>query len=237
MTKKIDSKKLLELFHANGITTLEDFSKVAAPSLDDEQIEQIYRSVQNESVPVTEEMIKKIKSHTLTKSERFRLNVPFEVGTTLYDPKDLKLFDGNFLALYIDDSLLKKNQLKGFKSDADLKIFLTEIDDSSQKSLKHNVPGEPAFFYEHANYGGKQLRLDYRHAFPNLKNVTYSGFWFFRKDWNDRISSIKTTHWRVSCYVDADFSGRYLIVERNTNLPYVGNFWNDKTSSIIETLF
>lgn len=97
--------------------------------------------------------------------------------------------------------------------------------------------GVPSRFFEHSNFTGARIDLpDRQDAFWNLEEHTLSGWWFWRVSWNDKISSTQTADRALNCYEHSALGGRMLhSVGRNTNLGYVGAFWNDRISSVIES--
>ena len=78
----------------------------------------------------------------------------------------------------------------------------------------------PAEIFEHANFSGRKQTL-----YPGFYNIDQLAFG------NDMISSLKTYDTRVTLIEHHNGVGaRWSFMG---NVPYVGNDWNDKTSSIL----
>ena len=73
--------------------------------------------------------------------------------------------------------------------------------------------------YEHANFQGRHQRLCGDHDFTSGSN------------WNKMISSLRVESQECGLILyDRSYDGKFKMF--NGNVPYVGNEWNDKTSSI-----
>jgi hypothetical protein len=243
----IEPKQLLAAFKQLGINSLEDFVREASPLLSQSDVASLYASINahNNAIPVTKEMLNRalmIESSGPHLHQPTR--VPIRVGKTLYYPEDVDHFNGTPLYFYCDESTLEENILLAFTSLTDIRQTLkerNELDHDFEKKigsnsvvLYHNVGGEPAWFYEHPNFGGNSLRLDYRHALPNLNEQTLYGWWIWRISWNEQISSLRTGTSPLICYENVYFGGQRYFVGRNTSIPWLGTLWNDKISSVIE---
>ena len=81
------------------------------------------------------------------------------------------------------------------------------------------MPREGACFFEDANFRGRSFCLQRGRSYASLPD----GF-------NDRISSIRVQRARVTVFIDSDFRGNS--VEIRSDVPNVGDRWNDKISSV-----
>ncbi|MFM2318539.1 MAG: hypothetical protein RLZZ215_1160 [Pseudomonadota bacterium] len=74
--------------------------------------------------------------------------------------------------------------------------------------------------YEHANYRGWAMRVSEDQKMKYVGNPS-----------NDQISSIRIDgRCQLIAYTNANFAGQKRVFTRNT--PYVGDYWNDKFSSL-----
>jgi hypothetical protein len=78
-----------------------------------------------------------------------------------------------------------------------------------------------ASFYEHSNYQGKSEQLTVG-SYPEITKKGIS---------DNSLSSVKVpSPWKVTLYEDPDFKGASTVLKSDTT--FVGNNFNDKTSSI-----
>lgn len=245
-TVKISAKQLLSWMKKNGIKNLEDFAEKTANHLNPAQISAALRADNHEAVPITAAMLKKaFITEDIPAPKQALVAKPFKLEGVTYDAEDIGRFDGKALYFYVNDALIANGHLKAFSSKSSLRNYLKETEqiaedfetqmESGQLNLRNHVSGVPSRFFEHSNFTGARIDLPYRHAFWNLEEHTLSGWWFWRVSWNDKISSIQTADRALNCYEHSALGGRMLTVGRNTNLGYVGAFWNDRISSVIES--
>jgi hypothetical protein len=242
-----NQRQMLAWLKANGINSIEEFVEHSSATLSSEQLRAMRQTEVKNSVKITEAMQKAaFFEECQPRKQQTAINVPFRVNKTIYDAHDISRFDNKSLHFFVNEHLLEQGMVEAFESKADLRHYLEENGEVEKKkktiaqevpTAYNHVPGSPARFYQHGSFGGARIDLQYRHAFWNLEEHTLSGWWFWRVSWNDQISSIQTTDWSVTCFEHAGLGGQSFTVGRNTNLPYVGNFWNDKISSALELYY
>lgn len=94
---------------------------------------------------------------------------------------------------------------------------------SSGSSSSVNTASGKIYIYQDINYGGRSASLG--EGKYNLASLQAKGFK------NDDLSSIKVPFgYKVTLYADDNFSGGTKVVTGDTS--WIGNDWNDKTSSI-----
>lgn len=80
------------------------------------------------------------------------------------------------------------------------------VGSSYNDQLSSLIINKPVYFrayvrlYQHSCYGGRTLNFYSRPGWttvgvPNLKWYTLSGWWFWRKSWNDQVSSYRVWAW------------------------------------------
>lgn len=244
-------EELLAHFERGGVTTLEQFARQAAPTLTPTQVRAVRRAGQPEpaATPITPEMLRRaLLEEGPPPTEQAPVPRPFRLEGTLYGPGDVTRFGGQPLHFYLDTALLEAGHLEAFPSKAALRRHLREtgqLPEDLTAALErggvvplHHVAGRPAEFFEHIDFGGERITLDPRHAFDDLtqRTMKVTGFLFFswdRVSWNDEISSLRTGDEAITCFEHIHFGGRSFTVGRNTSVPWVGDFWNDRISSAI----
>ena len=209
--------------HSQPRLLAEIFSEVARLSWDDAVLELLFgQKAQAEA---------KTRSYVPPK-------LPFVIGDRHYKPSEVGAFNGRVLHFIWDPALVSGGFLRAVSEATEYRAFLnaSRQQKPADPVLYHAVPGTGHTFYEHINYGGHVLGLDYRHAWPNLAEVTMSGWWFWAVSWDNRISSLRTGSGEV---VLADrplapyLTGPTITFPRFTNVPSVGSAWNDRTSGIL----
>lgn len=97
-----------------------------------------------------------------------------------------------------------------------------------------NVAAPLAKFFEHTDFKGRSFILYPNHAEKNLKKTSYPGF---RKNWNDRISSIELGGCTTAIYWEhSDYNGTSYIFKNKepfkAMIKKLPSGWNDRISSI-----
>lgn len=238
----IDRTQFKNYLKDKGIDSLDSFIEKTLPTLSKEEIAMMKIKENQEDLLVDNELLKKvfIKEQSPPKKQKPVL-IPFQVNDTIYDPKDVNVFDGKNLHFYVDNEMLEKTQLKAFTTNKDLIKFLVDreiMDGDFTERIKnnlipiHHVSGMLARFYQHSKYRGKRFDLSYRHAVWCFKEHRMSGWGPWKKNWNDQISSIKSYR-NLRVFEHCELKGRSLYIRRNTNIPHLSRFWNDRISSAI----
>jgi hypothetical protein len=243
----ISSKDLLTLLKKQDIQSLEDFTEKVAPCLNADEVKTLIQS-RTPSKPklITPEMLRNNLLHEVSETKEHQPPpLPFQIEGKKYNPENIEKFDGEPLYYYIDQNILDQGFIQAFSDKSKYFKYLEKVgmipkdflSDNNQITPKHSVGGTPSKFYEHVKYGGHVLTLDPRHAIDDLSRVRMSGYLWWQKSWNDRISSLKTGSEGAWLYEHADFGGHYLPVGKNTSMEWIGSTWNDRVSSIMGPLF
>ena len=164
--------------------------------------------------------------------------LPFVHGGSHHDPSDISRFNGKVLHYVWDPELAHQGFLKAVTDPAEYRDFLnaSRAPRGNEVVPENHVPGVGHTFFQHINFGGYVLNLDYRHALPDLTRVTMSGFWFWATSWNDQISSLRTGSGPVTVAANAMrpfVTGATTTFPPNTSVPFVGPTWNDQVSAIL----
>ncbi len=240
----ITPEELLLSLKAHGITSLNDIAVKIAPTLDAKQLRNLFASQKAaEPKPITAEIVQKVILGELPAPPKQPiLPLPVKIKGVTYDPRDLSHFDGKPLQFYVDEKTKKEGCIYGFTSKDDLYRQLMAVgmlpkdivsNTDHQQVLKHWVPGNPSFYYQHINYGGARLQLDPRHSAYDLTEFHMSGYLWWWTSWNDQISSLKTGTYGAWLFEHTKFEGEPFIVGPRTEIPWIGQVWNDRISSIL----
>lgn len=240
----ITRQEILESLKREGVTTLDDFADKLAQGLDEKQIMNVLRSNRHVKLrQVTKEIVNDVilKEHPVLEKQP-NLHMPVKVGKIIYESNEISQFDGKPLYFYLDENTKKEGVIYGFTNVKDFRSHLhnvgmlpkdIESDLDHQNILKHWVPGDPSYYYEHINYGGNILKIDPRHCIHDLSYFTMKGWWLWATSWDNQISSLKTGKYGAWLYEYPNFEGACLTVGPNTSISWIGQFWNDKISSIL----
>jgi hypothetical protein len=169
--------------------------------------------------------------------------LPFKLNDKTYKPAEISNFNGKLLHYVWDDKAVDSGFLKAVDSPEEMRDFFAHSSDASSSAnasssavVESHVGGVSHRFYEHINYGGNSVSLGYRHAFPNLTEVTMSGWWFWAVSWNDQISSLRTGSGPVllgANVMNPYLTGATMTIGANANISWIGAAWNDRVSAIL----
>jgi hypothetical protein len=242
--KAITPAAILAAFREDGIRSLEDYAK---------KLSDIIREQKGAPTRLDIDALARPTPAAVVAAIRHKVpQVPFVMGGTVYDPKDIVRFNGRELLfvdtkeelfVYADTAAiltllqaaaftnilqtgLKKygiQQTPGAVRPADADIVVGR----PPHSQGYQPPPARCSMFDDADYLGSQLDLEPGHAFPDLSEC-YT--WPFGSGWNDCISSIYDTSGLCVFWEHIHFQGSQLVSIGNKNLASIG--WNDRISSV-----
>jgi len=94
-----------------------------------------------------------------------------------------------------------------------------------------DLPRNNLLLWEHIDFAGASLAFRDGTNIPDMRFVNCH---CRCQDWNDRVSSLiaPTGSREVVFFADIHYPGDEFTITSGQSLPYVGDFWNDKISSI-----
>jgi hypothetical protein len=242
--KAITPAAILAAFRADGIRSIEDYAK---------KLSDVIREQKGAPQRIDIDAIARPTPKTVVAAIRHQVpQVPFVMGGTVYDPKDIARFNGREL-LFVDG----EDELLVYSDTAALRRLLqaAALTDVLQTGLKkygidqkpgavgpadadivvgrpphsqgYQPPPTNCVMFDDVDYSGSALYLDQGQAFPDLtENYT----WPFGSGWNDCISSIYPTSGTCVFWEHINFQGSQLVTSGSDNLTKIG--WNDRISSV-----
>lgn len=163
--------------------------------------------------------------------------LPFVLGERSYRPAEISKFNGKPVHYLWDADTIGGGLLRAVVDPQEYIAFAEAAPAPGPAGVRQqHVPGRGHSFFQHVNFGGYGLNLGYRHAFPNLTQVTMSGWWFWATSWNDQISSVRTGSGPVILgehIMNPYLTGATMTIGANASVSWIGAAWNDRVSCIL----